>query len=248
MAAEDLRNPTILIVEDDADVRRVLGALLENGGFDVRLAGSCAAAVEIYRREQASIDLVLLDVQMPGQDGVATLGQLRALNPGMVAVFITGNSGKYSEQDLLDRGAATVLQKPPEMTELQEVLWDLVRRAARPGVASSAAPANRRNAVRRQPPLGTVCRLDPGEGQKPNLGLVWNLSTNGVSMLLREPPQGETVFPAELTTVNAQGSLPITLQVVYVRPVCTGDYCLGAQFERPLATEELHSFLAGAAH
>jgi PilZ domain len=102
-------------------------------------------------------------------------------------------------------------------------------------------PANRRVAARRQPAVGTVCRL---AGPHAHLGLVWNLSTSGVSMFLHEPLARDAVLSAELATTDERDALPVTLRVVHVRKIRTGDYFLGAQFRQPLAPEQLRPFLA----
>src|SRR5437016_4068421 len=87
-----------------------------------------------------------------------------------------------------------------------------------------APTTNRRSALRRQPTLGTVCRLRFGPQVEPHLGLVWNLSSSGISMFLHEAPEPGAVLPAELATMDDGGSLPVTLRVVHIRPIRTGDY------------------------
>jgi CheY-like chemotaxis protein len=247
MTMEESRKPTIMLVEDDAAVRRVLGLMLEHAGFTVQLAGRGEAALELYQRQRDHVDLVLLDVHLPDQDGAQILQELRQLDANIRVVFISGNTGKYRREELIGMGAVCVLQKPPELAELRDVLWGLLGQPA-PPASEPELPAgssiNRRGAVRWQPPLGTVCRLDPGEGHTPHLALVWNLSTNGVSLLVREPLARESVLPGELTAVDEQDRVPVTLQVVHVQPIRTGDYFLGAQFRRPLDRAELHSFLS----
>jgi hypothetical protein len=109
---------------------------------------------------------------------------------------------------------------------------------------SAATPLEQRVALRRQPTLGTICRLAFGATEKSHTGLVWNISTSGVSMLLDEVPEAGAVLPATLATVDDRGALPVTLRVVHVRALWTGDYFLGAQFQQPLAAEEMRPFLA----
>jgi PilZ domain len=109
---------------------------------------------------------------------------------------------------------------------------------------ATAPPTNRRSALRRQATLGTVCRLAFGPAGATHLGLVWNLSSSGVSMLLPEPPERDAVLAVELATTDDRVSLPITLRVVHVRPIRTGDFFLGAQFQRPLTPAEMRPFLA----
>ncbi len=109
----------------------------------------------------------------------------------------------------------------------------------------ATAPAvNRRTAPRRQATLGTICRLTDGPATAARLGLVWNISASGVSMLIDDPPQAGTVLPAVLATVDERGTLPVTLRVVHVMPIRTGDYFLGAQFEQPLEPAQMRPFLA----
>ena len=104
--------------------------------------------------------------------------------------------------------------------------------------------ANQRSATRLQPTLGTVCRLAFGAPHKPHTALVWNISTSGVSMLLDEAPEAGTVLSATLATVDDRGSLPVTLRIVHVRHIRTGDYFLGAQFQQPLDADKMRPFLA----
>lgn len=109
---------------------------------------------------------------------------------------------------------------------------------------TTAVSNEHRVATRRQPALGTLCRLDAGAGKRSHLGLVWNLSASGVSMLLHEPLAPDAVLDAELTAVDDRRSVPVTLRVVHVRQIRTGDYFLGAQFQEPLSPETLQPFLA----
>jgi hypothetical protein len=101
-----------------------------------------------------------------------------------------------------------------------------------------------RVALRRQPTLGTICKLAFGTTQKSHTGLVWNISASGISMLLDEAPEAGTVLPATLATVDDRGALPVTLRVIHVRHIRTGDVFLGAQFQQPLAAEDMRPFLA----
>jgi two-component system OmpR family response regulator len=109
--------PAVLVVDDDTAVRGVLGAMLEHQGFAVREAASGTEGVETYARHAAEIDAVVLDVQMPEKDGPQTLAELRALDPDVPCVFVTGYSPNYTHGELADQGA-TVLSKPVTMAEL----------------------------------------------------------------------------------------------------------------------------------
>ncbi len=117
------------MVEDEPAVRKMLDVALRHYGFDVREAGGGDEAIEVFERHRDTIDVVLLDVQMPTIDGPQTLAALRALDPTVRVVFMSGNTGDYSAEDLLGRGALHVLQKPfTSMSHLTQTLWQAARR------------------------------------------------------------------------------------------------------------------------
>ena len=113
-----------------------------------------------------------------------------------------------------------------------------------PSSSALAGLAERRIAPRFQPALGTVCRIARSNTDPAVVGLVWNISETGVSMLIGKPPKAGRELPAELTSELSGQRLAVTLRVVHVRPMQTGDYVLGAQFEQPLGSDEIQLFLA----
>ncbi len=118
----------ILVVEDDPDIQLITRLSLEvGGGYEVRLCSSGAEALEnapVY-----APDLILLDVMMPGMDGLATMDALRR-RPELAAtpiVFFTANTQQQVRQDLLRRGAAGVVIKPVEPQSLVEQIGEIWR-------------------------------------------------------------------------------------------------------------------------
>lgn len=112
----------VLVVDDDAGIRNLLTKVLPRHGYAVWAAGNGQEALQVYEQNRAAIGVVLLDVQMPGLDGPQTLAALRAVNPGVRAVFMTGNSGRYTYDDLTRSGVA-VLRKPfASLDDLAEAL------------------------------------------------------------------------------------------------------------------------------
>jgi hypothetical protein len=107
----------------------------------------------------------------------------------------------------------------------------------------SNPPSERRTAPRFQPAFGTVFRF-PLPGGSSVVGLVWNVSESGISMLLAEPPQRGAELRGELGAEGGGPGLAVALRVVHVRELPTGDHFLGAQFLRPLNPGELAPFLA----
>lgn len=122
------RNPGILIADDMALILTLLKFELESRGFNAWLAVDGNDALDLYRRHRDEIDLVLLDVQMPGLDGLYTLEALQRLNPHVVACFMSGNTGIYNEKELLDRGAVWVFSKPFRVAAVANVLERVLSR------------------------------------------------------------------------------------------------------------------------
>jgi CheY-like chemotaxis protein len=126
------RKPGILVVDDDAAVRLLLDVGLRQHGFAVWLAADGREAIQVYQQDHSAIDLVLLDIRMPGLDGPQTLIALRRLNPQIQCCFMTGQAGNYRLDELLALGAARVFAKPFQLTELAQTLATLIA----PGVAA----------------------------------------------------------------------------------------------------------------
>jgi CheY-like chemotaxis protein len=116
------RNPGILIADDMALILTLLKFEVEHRGFNVWLAVDGDDALDLYRRHGDEIDLVLLDVQMPGLDGPQTLEALQRLSPDVVVCFMSGNFGSYTEEELLERGAAWIFSKPFRPFEVADLL------------------------------------------------------------------------------------------------------------------------------
>jgi two-component system, cell cycle sensor histidine kinase and response regulator CckA len=81
---------TILVVEDEPTLRRVAGKLLERLGYQVLEATNGERALEIFAERHRDIDLVLLDMIMPGLNGLQTLARLRDLNPQIRVILCSG--------------------------------------------------------------------------------------------------------------------------------------------------------------
>ncbi len=89
----------ILIVDDDADIREVLNIQLTNEGYTVFESANGMEAVEAVAHN-SDIDLVILDVMMPGMSGVETCTEIRKLSCVPVLVFLTANQRRTIKQRL----------------------------------------------------------------------------------------------------------------------------------------------------
>jgi CheY-like chemotaxis protein len=126
----------ILYVEDDADIRTITAMALEAvGGFTVIACSSGQEALDAA--PGAAADLVLLDVMMPGLDGLATLEALRT-NPATASlpvVFMTAKVQAAEIQHYLDIGAIGVISKPFDPMALAEqigAIWSGYARRSQP--------------------------------------------------------------------------------------------------------------------
>jgi len=126
---ETARKHGILVVDDDGGVRNLLNKGLHGHGFDVWLAADGQEALELFWRHRETIDLVLLDVCMPGLDGPQTAIALLQLRPQIRFCFMSGDLGDYTDQKLRDLGALAVIPKPFRLAETAPLLWELASRA-----------------------------------------------------------------------------------------------------------------------
>ena len=90
----------LLVVDDDTLVRGLMTAGMGQHGFAVWVAADGREAVDIYQYHRAEIDVVLLDVCMPGLDGPETLAELRAIDPEVRCCFMSGGLGCYTAEGL----------------------------------------------------------------------------------------------------------------------------------------------------
>jgi CheY-like chemotaxis protein len=116
----------ILVVDDEPCLREVLSLGMREQGFAVWLAADGLEALDQYRRHRETIDVVLMDVCMPGLDGPHALAALQELDPWIRCCFMSGDLGSYTEARLCDLGAAAVLRKPFQLVEVIQVLWEWV--------------------------------------------------------------------------------------------------------------------------
>ncbi len=105
-------------------------------------------------------------------------------------------------------------------------------------------PTDRRVAPRRQPAMGAICRLDSGDGDPSAIVLVWNISVTGISVLATGPRPTGAVLTGFLEQTEGGHMLRVAMRVIHAKLLGTGDYFLGAHFDRPLTADELRPFVA----
>jgi two-component system KDP operon response regulator KdpE len=118
---------TILIVDDDASVRRALRTTLQTLGFSTSEASGGEQALVLVRA--TPYDVVLLDINMPGMDGHETCRQLRRLVPGIAILMLTVRDSEEDKVNALEAGADDYVTKPFHIRELTARVRAAVRRA-----------------------------------------------------------------------------------------------------------------------
>src|ERR1700761_3807511 len=129
----------ILVVDDDKELRSLLSRFLTGNGFRVSVAHDSAAMTQAMNA--ARIDLVVLDIMMPGEHGLSICRRLRA-NGSIPIIMLTAKGSEFDRVAGLEIGADDYLAKPFSIHELLARVRAVLRRAAMP-VAGSPAGARR---------------------------------------------------------------------------------------------------------
>jgi CheY-like chemotaxis protein len=111
---------TILLVDDEVTVLETTGELISMFGYNVYPVGSGQEAIATFMEKQARIDLVILDMIMPGISGSATFDRLREIDPEVRVLLSSGYSLDGQARDIMDRGCKGFIQKPFTMNELSQ--------------------------------------------------------------------------------------------------------------------------------
>lgn len=109
-------SPKVLIVEDEAALRETMYKRLKRRGLEVRTAGSGEEALDILSRD--SFDVVILDIKMPGIDGIETLKRIRETRPDYQVIILSGHASLDLARRIVELGAFDYLLKPFDFDEL----------------------------------------------------------------------------------------------------------------------------------
>lgn len=108
----------VLIVDDEAEFTEVLAARMESRGMAVDTAGGGSEALE--KAKNKSYDAIILDLSMPGMDGLETLKRLLTENPDLQVIVLTGYASVEKGVEAIKLGAVEFLKKPTELQDLVE--------------------------------------------------------------------------------------------------------------------------------
>jgi two-component system, LuxR family, response regulator FixJ len=124
--------PLVYVVDDDADVRDSLRMLLDSVNIAVRTFDTADRFLEGYRPQPQSPACLLLDVRMPGMSGMTLLKQLRALDPSLPVVVLTGHGDVPMAVQAMKMGAVDFISKPFNHQTLLDLVQDVLRRRRNP--------------------------------------------------------------------------------------------------------------------
>ncbi len=130
---------TILVVEDERKIARLLQIELESEGYEVSLASDGVEGWAAYK--SGGISLVLLDVMLPGIDGLELLRRIREVDAATPVLMLTAKSAVKEKVAGLDLGANDYVTKPFEMEELLARIRAFLRQASAPAAQAESIPA-----------------------------------------------------------------------------------------------------------
>jgi DNA-binding NtrC family response regulator len=122
------RELSVLVIDDDADLRRSIVSYLDDVGFTVIQASGGRQGIEQFRLQRP--DLVLTDLMMPEVDGLAVVREVTRLSPGTPVVVLSGNGSVHYAMDAIRNGAWDYITKPVlDFALLDEVMGRVFERA-----------------------------------------------------------------------------------------------------------------------
>ena len=108
----------ILIIDDDDDARRSLKIILETMGYTVEMAGTGHAAIEMA--QSRLFNLALMDIKLPDVEGIELIPALKAIQPDIAIIMVSGYSSEEIVVSALNAGASDYFIKPLNLNALME--------------------------------------------------------------------------------------------------------------------------------
>jgi len=118
---------TILLIDDEEMIIKVGEELLQELGYKVIAARSGDEAIKLYKKNADKIDLVVMDMIMPGMGGGETFDNLKAINPDIKVLLSSGYSINGQASKILERGCDGFIQKPFNLSQLSEKIQQIIR-------------------------------------------------------------------------------------------------------------------------
>lgn len=118
------RRPKLLIVDDEVDTCENLSDILTDHGYAVDIAHDGPTALKLV--EQSGYDVALLDLRMPGMDGLELYRQVKRISAGTVAIVVSAYAGSDTARSILAAGAWRIVRKPVDIKALQGLIREAI--------------------------------------------------------------------------------------------------------------------------
>ena len=186
----------ILVVDDDAAVAGALRRFFESEGHDTRVASSVAEGLDLVFA--ARPDLVMMDVRMPGVDGLAGLDRMHAQFPGLRIVMMTAYGTSQTSIDAIRAGAFDYITKPPDLDAVRRLLTRALL-VGPPVDERAASDAHARPSLVGETPVMVELYK-----------IIGRLATNDVpALFVGEPGTGKSLAIAQLHDSSSRGHEPL---------------------------------------
>ena len=116
----------ILVVDDQLGVRTLLVSIFQDDDHEVKMAANGESALRLLSSFSFEPDLILLDLKMPGMNGLETLEKIRALDRRVAVILMTGNGDPHNVEQAEDLGILSYITKPFDLFELRERVKEIL--------------------------------------------------------------------------------------------------------------------------
>src|SRR5947209_2292726 len=124
-------NKTILVVDDEPEIRKLVGAMVSQFGYSVLTADSGEHAITLYKNQPGPIELLITDVVAPGMSGPMLADKLTAIQPDLKVLYISGYDNTQVVQKYVVEKGHALLAKPFSVEELRSKVSGLLNLPAR---------------------------------------------------------------------------------------------------------------------
>ncbi len=124
--SESVDKKTILLVDDELPILDILSDMLGQYGYKTLTARSGEEALEIYRRDASGVDLVILDIRMPGIGGYRCFEEILRLDPEAKVIISTGYSEDALVKKMLESGAGGFVGKPYKLVDMLNKVREVI--------------------------------------------------------------------------------------------------------------------------
>lgn len=114
------KKTSILIVDDDSGMTETLSDILEDMGYDVAVSGDGYQAIEMIKKQE--FDFALMDIKMPGINGVETFKEIHRISPETKVIMMTAYSVEELVREALEGGAFKIIYKPLDIKKIVDII------------------------------------------------------------------------------------------------------------------------------